>query len=106
METQNIVNVLNGSDNKTSKFATKNGMLLTMKQKVIIHTKIKKKKKLTSSLESSLCDYSDAYILITGNVTVAGANDNTKVAFKNWAPFRKCRTKINEWILCWWCRTY
>ena len=25
---------------------------------------------LTSSLESSLCDYSDAYILVTGNITV------------------------------------
>ena len=37
----------------------------------------------TSSLESSLCDYSDAYILVTGNITVAGGNANTKVAFKN-----------------------
>ena len=25
---------------------------------------------LTNSLESSLCDYSDAYILVTGNITV------------------------------------
>ena len=37
METQNIVNLLNGSDNENSKFATKNGILLTMNQKVIIH---------------------------------------------------------------------
>ena len=43
---------------------------------------------LTRSLESSLCDYSDAYILVTGNVTVAGGNANTKVAFKNCAPFK------------------
>ena len=28
--------------------------------------------------------------------TVAGADNNTKVAFKNCAPFRKCRTEINE----------
>ena len=41
---------------------------------------------------TSLCDYSDAYILVTGNITVVGPNDNTKVAFKNCAPFRKCRT--------------
>ena len=51
---------------------------------------------LTSSLESSLYDYSDAYILVTGNITVTGGNDNTKVAFKNCAPFNKYRTEINE----------
>ena len=40
METQKIVNLLNGSDNENSKFATKNGTLLKMNQKVIIHTMI------------------------------------------------------------------
>ena len=49
---------------------------------------------LTKSIESSLCDYSDAYILVAGNIT-SGGND-TKLAFKNCAPFRKCRTEINE----------
>ena len=29
---------------------------------------------LTSSLESSLCDYSDAYILVKGNIAVTGGN--------------------------------
>ena len=51
---------------------------------------------LTSSLESSLCDSSDAYILVTGNITVAGGNTNTKVGFKNCAPFNECRIEINE----------
>ena len=51
---------------------------------------------LTSSLESSLCDYSDAYILVTGNINITGGDNNTKVAFKNCAPFKKCRTEINE----------
>ena len=51
---------------------------------------------LTNSLESNLSDYSDVYVLVTGNITVKGANDNTKVAFKNCAPFRKCRAEINE----------
>ena len=51
---------------------------------------------LTRSLESNLCDNSDAYILVTGNITVAGGNANTKVAFKNCAPFKRCRTEINE----------
>ena len=41
MEIQNIVNLLNGSDNENSKFATKNGMLLTINQEVIIQRKIK-----------------------------------------------------------------
>ena len=49
---------------------------------------------LTKSIESSLCDYSDAYILVTGNIT-SGGND-TKSAFKNCAPFRTCITQINE----------
>ena len=51
---------------------------------------------LTKSIESSLCDYSDAYILVTGNINVTGGDANTKVAIKNYAPFRKCRTEINE----------
>ena len=40
METQEIINLLNGFDNEDSKFATKNGMLLMMNRKVIIHKKI------------------------------------------------------------------
>ena len=40
METQKIVNLLNGSDNDNSKFATKNGTLLIMNLKVTIHMKI------------------------------------------------------------------
>ena len=40
MEKQKIVNLLNGTDNENSKFAAKNGMLLTVNQKVLIHTKI------------------------------------------------------------------
>ena len=44
----------------------------------------------------SICDYLDAYILVTGNINVAGGNNNTKVAFKNYSPFRKCRIEIRE----------
>ena len=50
----------------------------------------------TKSIESSLCDYSDAYILVTGNIVATGGDNNTKVAFKSCAPFRKCRIKKNE----------
>ena len=51
---------------------------------------------LTRSIESSLCDYSDAYILVTGNITATPNNAATQVVFKNCAPFEKCRTEINE----------
>ena len=36
---------------------------------------------LTESLESSLCDYSDVYVLVTGNITVEVA-DNNKLHLK------------------------
>ena len=55
-------------------------------------------------LRSSLCDYSDAYILVKGNITVnntaadgaAANNTNKKVIFKNCAPFTDCISKINN----------
>ena len=87
MEKQHIVNLLNDSNNENSKFSTK---------KLYIIDSEAKGSYSTSSLESSLCDYSDAYVLVTGNITVTGGDANTKVAFKNCAPFRKCRTEINE----------
>ena len=58
----------------------------------------------TSMLRSSLSDYSDAYILVKGNIAVnnttadgaAANNDNKKVLFKNCAPFINCISKINN----------
>ena len=38
METQKILDLLNGFDNENSKLPTKNGILLTVNQMVIIHT--------------------------------------------------------------------
>ena len=73
----------------------KNGTSLTVKQKVITLPD-NEIKLLISSLESNLCDYSDAYILVLGNITVTGGNANTKVAFKNCTPFEKWRIEINE----------
>ena len=95
METQKNVNILNGSDNENSKFATKKWHVINSKSKGN-YSHENPIKFLTSSLESSLCDYSDAYVLVTGNIAVVGANNNIKVAFKNCTPFRKCRTEINE----------
>ena len=55
-------------------------------------------------LRSSLCDYSDASILVQGNITVnntatdgaAASNKNKKVIFKNCAPCTNCISKINN----------
>ena len=55
-------------------------------------------------LRSSLCDYSDAYVLVKGNLLVnntAGTsaavnNIDTKIIFKNCAPFTNCISKINN----------
>ena len=55
-----------------------------------------------SNLESSLCDYSDVYMLVKGTITVnntadADANNtNKKVIFKNCAPFTNCIIEINN----------
>ena len=87
--------MLNSSENEYSKFATKKWYVIDSESKGV-YSHENEIKFLTSSLESSLCDYSDAYVLVTGNIAVVGANNNTKVAFKNCTPLRKCRTQINE----------
>ena len=57
-------------------------------------------------LKSSICDYSDAYILVKGNVTItwAGADAaarnadkrNNQVSFKSSALFTDCISEINN----------
>ena len=95
METQKIVNLLNSSENEYSKFATKKWYFIDSESKGV-YSHENPITFLTSSLESSLCDYFDAYVLVTANIPVVRANNNTKVAFKTCALFRKCRTEINE----------
>ena len=95
METQKIFNLLNSSDNENSKFATTKWYIIDSESKgnYFPDNEIKFS---TSSLKPNLRDYSDAYILVTGNINITGGDNNTKVAFKNCAPFKKCRTEINE----------
>ena len=71
IETQKVINLLNAFDNENSKFATKKWYINDNESKgnYSHHNPLKF---LTSSLESSLCDYSDACILVTGNVIVIG----------------------------------
>ena len=52
----------------------------------------------TSMLIADLCDYSDVYIVVKGDITVTkpdNAKRNKRVAFKNNAPFVNCISKIN-----------
>ena len=94
METQKIVNLLDDTDNEKSNFATKKWYVIDSGSKGN-YSHENPIKFLTSSLESSLCDYSDAYILVTGNITATPNNAATQVVFKNCAPFEDCRTEIN-----------
>ena len=50
----------------------------------------------TKVIKSNLCGYSDAYILVTGDITTTGGDADTTVVFKNCAPFTKCVTHIND----------
>ena len=55
-------------------------------------------------LKSSLCAYSDAYILVKGTISVNNTaaadadanNDDKKVIFNNCAPFTNCISEIND----------
>ena len=94
METQRFVNLLNDTDNENSTFATKKWYIDS--KTTGAYSPNDEVKFLTNSLESNLCHYSDAYILVTGNITVTGGNANTKKAFKKCATFTECKTEINE----------
>ena len=117
METQKIINLLNSINNENSTFATKTWYIIDSEAKGN-YSHENPIKFLTSLLESSLCDYSDAYILVTGNITVTRTiaaaaaaaaaaegddpqknqvlNAATQVVFKNCTLFKNCRTDIND----------
>ena len=105
MEAQKIVNLLNSPENEYSKFATKKWDVIDSEtQGSYLH--YDSIKFLTGLLESSLCDDSDAYILVTGYLAVKRRNaadtvdiklaSATQVVFKNCTPFKDYRTEINE----------
>ena len=98
METQRIVNLLNGCENDNSKFAIKKWYIIDSESNGN-YSQNDEIKFLTWSIESSLCDYSDSYILVTGNITVTPNNAAAQVVFTNCAPFEKCRTEINEFFI-------
>ena len=105
MEYQKIANLIDDTSNQPSKFRTRNWVEINDESRGVynVNNQIKFK---TTMLKSSLCDYSDAYILVKGKITIAGAgNDvaarqaderNKGVVFKNCAPFINCISEINN----------
>ena len=95
--------LLDNAPNQPSKFRTKNWIKINDESRGTCNTGAQIKFK-TLILKSSLCDYSDVYILVKGNITVnnttaadADANNtNKKVIFKNCAPFTDCISEINN----------
>ena len=95
-------NLLNSASNQPSKFRTRNWVEINDESRgTYTGNDIKFK---TTMLRSNLCDYADAYILVKGNITIAGtgADDAAKrldernkgVIFKNCAS--QCMRRINN----------
>ena len=100
MEYLKIANLLNDASNKPSKLRTRNWVEMND----VIRSSYSPNKQIrfkTAMLRFSLCDYSDAYILAKGNISVNNTaaaaadpnNRNKKVIFKNCAPFTNCINK-------------
>ena len=99
METQKIANLLGDEGNESLEFATRKWYVVNDQSNTQYGegnengTTIKFETKI---IKSNLCDYSDTYILVTGDITATDGNANANVAFKNCAPFSKWVTHIND----------
>ena len=99
IETQKTANSSGEADNESSKIVTRKWYIINDQNNKDYGegnesvTTIKFEIKV---IKSSLCDYSDAYILVTGDITATGGDANNKDAFKNYAPFTKCIIHIND----------
>ena len=99
METQNIANLLNDSEKLNPKFATSKWYIINDQnngQYSIGNDNDSTIKTETKVIKPNLCDYPDAYILVTGDIKITNIAENTNVAFKNCAPFTRCATHIND----------
>ena len=97
MEYNKINNLLDSESENLSNFVTReyvrvNSLSNTYDENKSITFK-------TPMLRSDLCDYADAYILVSGTIMVAGNHprdkQNKPVILKNNAPFVSCITRIN-----------
>ena len=103
MEYQKLINLLDNTPNQPSKFRTKNRVKINHDVRGTNNTNSQIKFK-TSMLNSSLCDYSDAYILVKETITIAPVpptavnpnNNNKEVVFKNYVPFTDCIIEVNN----------
>ena len=92
MEKQKTLDLLNEAND--SKFMTRKSNIVNNQSNtnydvwhVIIYN--------AEVLKSNLCDYKDAQNLVRGDITIIG-HQIDQIAFKNYAPFTMCITKIDE----------
>ena len=102
MEYDKINNLLLSEESeKSSKFVTREYVKVnSLSNKYDENKSIRFK---TPMLRSDLCDYADAYILVSGIITVAGSHPrpllNRPLILKNNAPFINCISKINNELI-------
>ena len=103
MEYQKLANLIDDTSNQPSKFRTRTLVEINYESRGAYNNNSQITCK-TIILKSSLCDYSDAYILVKRTISVnntvaqgaAANNTNKKVIFKNCAPFTNCIREINN----------
>ena len=104
MEYQKITSLLDTTSDNVPRFLTKK-WIEVHDQSGSAEDRYKPSKQIrfkTSMLRSDLCDFSDAYIVVKGTITVTNPNDNAygkKLALKNSAPFTSCISKINNTLI-------
>ena len=99
MESQKIKNLLDHKDEEYSEYQTKKWYIINDRnngqygQGILNDSPIKID---TEVVKPFLCDYGDAYILVTGDKTVVRGDVNTKAAFKNFHPLVKSEIHLND----------
>ena len=99
MESQKIINLLDRKDEDNSRFETRKWYIVNdHNNENYSHgdDALSILKFDTGIVRPFLCDYSDAYILVTGNIKVENGNDATRVAIKNWHLFTRSTFKLNN----------
>ena len=90
METQKIANLLDDDDKESLKFATRKWYVINDQNNTNYGDK--NEDITTVKFETN----SDAYILVTGNITETGGDANNSVSFKKCARFTNSITHINN----------
>ena len=101
MKYQKITNLLGNTSDKVPRFITKKWIEVYDQSGEIYNTN-KQTRIKKSMLRSDLCDYSNAYIVVKGDITVLRGNNNAygkKLAFRNNTPFTSCISKINNTLI-------